>query len=67
MMSVAEVYETGMVECTNCGGRWVAVIPTPMITWPDGTSEVRIVEELECPECLTISQIKRIDDEQTDQ
>ena len=58
-MRVSLIYEVLEVNCDICEYFFVSVIETDMIEWDDDNKEVRYIEEIECPHCGKITEIKR--------
>lgn len=58
-MKVSTVYEVAEIICDICLNYHVAVIETDMITWFDGSIEIKYLEEVQCPLCEKMTKIKR--------
>jgi len=56
---VSVVYEHISARCKICDCIWEAIIETDQIDWGNGVKEVRYVEEIECPDCSTITRLNR--------
>jgi len=58
-MQVSIVYEVAEIICDICLHYHVAVIETDMITWFDGSIEIKYLEEVQCPLCEKMTKVKR--------
>jgi len=59
-MRVGVVYEVvPHAECLICGHKWVAIIESDQIVWPDGKVDIKYVDRVECPSCHKMTTVKR--------
>ena len=59
-MRVGVVYEVvPHAECLICGHKWVAIIESNQIVWPDGKIDIKYVDRVECPSCHKMTTVRR--------
>jgi hypothetical protein len=58
-MQVSVVYEVAEIICDICLYYHESVIETDMITWFDGSIEIKYLEEVQCPLCEKMTKVKR--------
>jgi len=59
-MRVGVVYEViPHAECLICGHKWVAIIESDQIVWPDGKVDIKYVDNVECPSCHKMTRVDR--------
>ena len=64
-MEVGVAWEVLPMQCSICKHQWVAVIEIKVIYWNKYT-EYGYVEEVECPTCHFMNDVKRNDDEESE-
>lgn len=58
-MEVGVLYESVSVCCEHCMTPFAAVIETDFIKWDENTTEVKLLDEIQCPYCSLFTIVNR--------